>query len=136
MRTFALVAVLTVLTAVLLARTPPSRPTTDALVSSLTVPAEAFAGERLSVRGSVLLPGDDVLERRFRFCHVEAGACSTAGWGTVSGPGHWTGFAGDLRTVETGTYRVTWTLHAPWGSDTTRAASRVEAEVTVRAAPD
>ena len=136
MRTLVLVAALTALTALLLARTAPSRPTTDALITSLTVPAEASAGERISVRGSVLLPGDEVLERRFRFCHVESGACATAGWGTVNGPVHWTGFAGDLRTVEAGTYRVSWTLHAPWGSDTTRAASRAEAEVTVHAAPE
>ena len=136
MRTLAIVATLTALTAIVLARTPPERPTTDAIVTSLTVPSEVFAGERLSVRGSVLLASDQVLDRRFRSCHVESGACTTAGWGTVTGPAHWTGFAGDLRTLEVGTYRVLWTLHAPWGSDTTRAATRAEVEVTVHAAPE
>ena len=136
MRTLVLVDALTALTAMLLANTAPEPPATDAIVTSLTVPAEAFVGERLSVRGSVLLPSDDVLDRRFRSCHVESGACATAGWGSVTGPGHWTGFAGDLRANAVGTYRATWTLHAAWGSDTTRAASRAEAEVVVRAAPE
>jgi hypothetical protein len=135
-RTLVLVAALTVLTAIVVAVTAPERAATDARVTSLTVPAAAVAGERLSVRGSVLLPDDEVLDRRFRYCHLETGACSTAGWGSVTGPGHWTGFAGDLRVSEAGTYRVTWALHAPWGSDTTRAASRAHAKVIVRAAPE
>jgi hypothetical protein len=133
-RTLVLVAILTALTA--LALTAPERPTTGARITSVTVPAEVFVGERISIRGSVLLMSNERLDRRFRICHQETDACSTAGWGSVTGPGHWTGFAGDLRASEVGTYRVTWTLHAPWDSDTTRAATRAEVEVIVRAAPE
>lgn len=136
MRTLVLVAALTALTALALALTAPERPTTGARITSLTVPAEVFVGERISVRGSVLLPDEERLDRRFRFCHVETGACATSGWGSVTGPSHWTGYAGELRATEVGTYRVTWTLHAPWDTDTTRAATRAEAEVIVRAAPE
>ena len=136
MRTLVVVSALAALAAIALALTAPERPTTGARITSLTVPAEAFVGERISVRGSVLLPDEERLDRRFRFCHLETGACATAGWGSVTGPGHWTGYAGELRANETGTYRVTWTLHAPWGSDTTRAATRAEAEVVIRAAPE
>ena len=136
MRTLVIVAILTALTAIALALTAPERPTTSARITSVTVPAEVFVGERISVRGSVLLASDERFDRRFRFCHLETGACSTAGWGSVTGPDHWTGYAGELRATKVGTYRVTWTLHAPWDTDTTRAATRAEAEVIVRAAPE
>ena len=136
MRTIVGVAALAIITAALLRFTAPERPTTDAAVTSLTVPREVIAGERISVRGSVLLPSDDVLEGGLRFCHVETGACGAIGRDTAAGPGHWVGFAGELRADEAGTYRVIWTLHAPWDSDTTRAATRVETEVVVHAAPE
>ena len=136
MRTLALVAALTALTAMVLVGTAPERPTTDATITSLTMPAEAFVDERLSVRGSVLLRSDAILDRRFRVCNLESGACTTTGWGSVTGQGHWAGHAGDVRVSDPGTYRLIWTLHAPWDSDTMRAASRAEVGVTVRAAPE
>lgn len=136
MRTLVFVAAFTTLSAILLALTAPERPTTDARVTSITLPGEAFADELLNVYGSVLLVSDEALDRRLRLCHVESGACATSGWGTVTGPGHWHGSAGNLRAVDAGTYRVAWTLHAPWGSDTTRAASRAAMEMTVHAAPE
>ena len=136
MRTVVLVAALSIVTAFLMTVTAPTRPTTDAAVTSLTVPHEVIAGERISVRGSVLLPSDDVLEGGLRFCHVETGACGAIGRDTAAGPGHWVGFAGELRAHEAGTYRVIWTLHAPWDTDTTRAATRAEAEVIILAAPE
>ncbi len=136
MRTAAVVAVLAALAAWLLAATAPARPATTAAVTALTLPAEALVGERLAVRGSVLLPDEGVFDRRFRVCRLETRQCATSGWGSVTGPGHWSGYAGQVPVTEPGVYRVTWTLHAPWGSDTTRAASRAEAEVAVRAPPD
>ena len=135
-RTLVLVALLTALTALVLTVTAPERTVTGARITSLTVPAEVFVGERIGVRGSVLLPSEERLDRRFRFCHQESGACSTGGWGSVTGPGHWTGHAGNLHATEVGTYRVTWTLYASWDTDTTRAATRAEAEVIVLAAPE
>lgn len=136
MRTAAVVALLSALAALLLAATAPELPATTGRVTALTLPADVLVGEAVAVRGSVSLPSEGVLDRRFRVCHLELDRCVTTGWGSVPGPGHWTGYAGQVAANDPGTYRVTWTLHAPWGGDTTRAAARTEAEVTVRAPAD
>lgn len=131
LRTSVLVVVLAAMSAMALRTTAPGPPTVEAAVTSLILPATATAGERLSVYASAHLEGATVLDRRFRVCELATGACRTTGWGTLTGPGDWTGFAGSFTPERPGRYRLSWTLYAPWSADTRRAALRAETEVTV-----
>jgi len=135
-RTATFVLISSALLAVGLHLTAPPPPTTTAAITSLTLPSEIYVGERIGLRASVFMPVPESLDRRFSFCHLESGACATAGWGGITSDGHFVGFAGNLRTREPGTTRVTWTLHAPWDVDSNRAVHRVLLEVRSRATPE
>jgi len=135
-RIAALVATLTTLSAWLLAATEPAQPGTSAAIMALTLPAEAFVGERLVVFGSVLIRSDDTVAPRILVCHQLTGNCTASVAGNATGPAHWLGRAGEMIAHEPGTHSVTATLHAPWGVDVKRAAARAESEVTVRAPTD
>ena len=136
MRFAAVVAAFAIAAAVLLAATAPPPPSATARISALTAPSTIVVGETISVRGAAWLDDDVRLERRFRVCDVETGVCRTTGWGSLQGPGAWAGFAGNFAGDAPGRYELTWTLHAPWGTDAARAAVRASAEVIVVAAPD
>lgn len=131
LRVGALVVVAATFSGTALRTTAPRTLTVDAAITALVVPATATAGERLSVYASAHLPDAAVLDRRFRVCALATGECRTTGWGTLTGPGDWTGFAGSFAPERPGRYRLSWTLYAPWSADTRRAAVRAEAEVTV-----
>ena len=133
MRTLVLHVTCAALAALALAITSPARPASSAAITTLVLPATATAGERLSVFASAHLPDATLLDRRFRVCELATGECRTTGWGTLTGPGDWTGFAGSFTPERPGRYWLSWTLYAPWSADTRRAALRAEAEVTVGA---
>jgi len=137
LRMAALVVLVALLAAVVLARTAPAPPDPSAAaITSLAVPAQAYPGEVLSIRGSIWLPDERTLDRRFRVCEVATALCWGSGWGTVSGPGAWIGYAGGFTAARTGTFELSWTLHADWGADAGRAVVRYQTEVTVVAAPE
>lgn len=131
LRTSVLVVVAAALSAVALRATAPNPPTIDAAITALVAPATVTVGERLSIYASAHLPAASVLDRRFRVCELATDGCRTTGWGTLTGPGDWTGLAGSFAPERPGRYRLSWTLYGPWGTDTRRAAVRTEAEVTV-----
>ena len=132
----AVAVVLTALAAAMvLAHSPPAPPRSQALITSLAAPGQLYAGERVSIYGSVWLPEERTLDRRLRSCDVETGECTTSGWGTVRGPGTWMGFAGNFTPERPGTWVLSWTLYDTWLVDARRAVVRYETEVTVVAAP-
>ena len=135
MRTLTLVLVTAALAALALAATVPARPASRAAITAIVVPATVTAGERLSVFGSARLPDAGILDRRFRVCEVATGDCRTTGWGTLTGPADWSGFAGSFAPERPGRYVLSWTLYGPWGGDSQRATVRTKAEVMVVAGP-
>ena len=130
----AAVVLTALIAATVLAHSAPVRPRSQALITSLAAPGQLYAGERVSIYGSVWLPEERTLDRRLHSCEVATGACRTSGWGTVRGPGTWTGFAGNFTPERPGTYLLSWTLYDTWHADARRAVVRYETEVTVVAA--
>lgn len=96
----------------------------------MALPEGVYTGEHLTVRGSLLISDNGTYSREFTFCHIETRRCDTTGFGAVSGPGLWIGYAGAFHALEPGTYRVTWRLFAPWGNDATRVVARLESRIT------
>ena len=135
-RTVSLVAVLATTASWLLGTTAPALPTTSPTITALTLPSTVYVDERIAVRGSIMTAEVRELDHRLHVCTHDAPRCATTGWGTISGGGHWRGYAGLVRLDEPGTYRVVWTVYAPWDADAKRAATRAEWEVIVVAAPD
>ena len=94
-------------------------------------PSAVAAGESYGAYGGLRLP-DGTFEKRFRICRDgDSGECRNAGWGSVSGPGEWWGYFGQLK-LEPGRYRVGLTLYAPYGPDGARAVGQVSWRVDAR----
>jgi hypothetical protein len=128
-----LVALLSTISAGLLRLTEPTPPVGSATVTSVTVPAAAYVGERLTVRGSALIAPDRPALRQFSVCHIESSACDVIHRGWLRDPGHWTGVVGSMRIEQWGTYEAIWTLFEPWGVDTPRATFRMSVPVVTSA---
>ena len=94
-------------------------------------PSAVAAGESYGAYGGLRLP-EGTFEKRFRICREgDSGECRNAGWGSVSGPGEWWGYFGQLK-LEPGRYRVGLTLYAPYGPDGARAVGQVSWWVDAR----
>jgi hypothetical protein len=130
-----LVALLSTISSGLLRLTAPTPPVGSATITSVTVPAEAYVGERLTVRGSALIAPDRPALRQFSVCHIESRTCDVIHRGWLQDPGHWTGVVGSMRFERRGTYEAIWTLFEPWAVDTPRATSRISVPVETSARP-
>jgi hypothetical protein len=115
-----------------LVETAPEPPSTMAGIVRFEAPSEADVGDRVAVKGTVVVPDASVLDMRLRQCHLESGRCSSIGERGVSGPSIWSGTLGVMRLDEAGSYGLEWTLYADWSPDSRRAAIRRVAEVVVR----
>lgn len=76
---------------------------------SLSSPRTVTPNERFSVYGGLRVPAG-TFEKRLLVCDPDA--CATHGLGTITGPGEWWGYLGNL-SLPTGNYEVVLSLFRP-----------------------